>query len=321
VDVDETGQLLSSLWVDQPDAHDGVARRLEQGTIDADRAAQLTQFIDEGYTSLHVDLDAYDISADDEYERLWDERPAHLAIATGGQRISMAEAQLGDRQLGYRLPDVHGFSELFSALYLHPEVMGLMEQILDDKAMAFQSLLFEWGSQQGLHRDPMFVKTTPASELTAAWIALEDVHDDAGPLLYVPGSHRMPWFQPEPGSVVFPQAERKKIRTDWAAHRAAQLEELGLEVQRFTCKRGDVFIWHAGLLHGGAHLDRPEATRKSLVTHYSRASNYTSRTARLKVRDETSGDERWVTRKGSTDVVLEAHGFMGLDAPLKQARL
>jgi ectoine hydroxylase-related dioxygenase (phytanoyl-CoA dioxygenase family) len=33
-------------------------------------------------------------------------------------------------------------------------------------------------------------------------------------------------------------------------------------------KKGDVLIWHANLVHGGAPILNPALTRKSMVVHY-----------------------------------------------------
>src|SRR6266516_4337125 len=74
-----------------------------------------------------------------------------------------------------------------------------VELIFGAPAIAFQSLYFEYGSQQGLHRDPMFVVTDPPSHLLASWVALEDITPDSGPLAYVPGSQHLPWYEFEPG--------------------------------------------------------------------------------------------------------------------------
>jgi ectoine hydroxylase-related dioxygenase (phytanoyl-CoA dioxygenase family) len=41
-----------------------------------------------------------------------------------------------------------------------------------------------------------------------------------------------------------------------------------LEKKTFLAKKGDVFIWHANLLHGGNPMNQPELTRKSMVFHY-----------------------------------------------------
>jgi hypothetical protein len=47
-----------------------------------------------------------------------------------------------------------------------------------------------------------------------------------------------------------------------------QCEEQGLATEYFMAKKGDVLIWHADLMHGGAKIDNPAFTRKSLVCHY-----------------------------------------------------
>jgi ectoine hydroxylase len=50
------------------------------------------------------------------------------------------------------------------------------------------------------------------------------------------------------------------------------LEELvsakGYEKKEFLAKKGDVFIWHANLVHGGAPIINKASTRKSMVIHY-----------------------------------------------------
>ena len=42
----------------------------------------------------------------------------------------------------------------------------------------------------------------------------------------------------------------------------------GFITERFEANKGDLLIWHADLLHGGAKIENPSRTRKSLVTHF-----------------------------------------------------
>jgi ectoine hydroxylase-related dioxygenase (phytanoyl-CoA dioxygenase family) len=41
-----------------------------------------------------------------------------------------------------------------------------------------------------------------------------------------------------------------------------------LEKKVFLAKKGDVFIWHANLIHGGMPIIDHSLTRKSMVIHY-----------------------------------------------------
>ena len=50
------------------------------------------------------------------------------------------------------------------------------------------------------------------------------------------------------------------------------LEELiakkNFEKKIFLAKKGDAFIWHANLVHGGSPVIDASLTRKSMVIHY-----------------------------------------------------
>jgi len=105
-------------------------------------------------------------------------------------------------------------------------------------------------------------------------------------------------------------AERRAEFRDWTH---AQMRERGLEVAAFTCRRGDAFIWHSGLVHGGSPIDNADQTRRSFVVHYCTAEHKTSRTAGMRVRD----GEGWRRDARSTDTVIESADARGLENPLR----
>lgn len=314
-------QLRSDLWLDQPDAHDRIDARTAAGEISGDDAERLHHFVDTGYTSISIDLDDdFSAALEDDLDQLWVDRPHNLAAsAKSGGRESFRDFDIANRDIGYRVIDLHSHSERALSLYLHPEIFRMTDLIFGERSVAFQSLYFQYGSEQSLHRDPMFVVTDPPSHLLASWIALEDITADSGPLLYVPGSHRMPWFEFAPDTIKFGDSDDlPAIRKAWAEDRARRIEEMGLEVVELTCRRGDVFIWHGALLHGGARVTNPEATRKSFVTHYSTASTYRSRHATMSMLTAKGGQPVWKGVRHSTDALLERDGCIGLDNPLRE---
>ena len=146
---------------------------------------------------------------------------------------------------------------------------ALVSALLGHEATLFQSINFLTGSQQRTHSDSIHMSTFPLGGMAAAWVALEDITPTNGPLHYYPGSHLLPYYL---------NADYQNEGTDWligdqdyAAYErlmAGRVAELGLQKQIFLARRGDVFIWHANLMHGGEpHLD-PARTRKSMVFHY-----------------------------------------------------
>jgi phytanoyl-CoA hydroxylase len=99
----------------------------------------------------------------------------------------------------------------------------------------------------------------------------EDIHPDAGPLQYFPGSHNVKvtgFFDWGDGSILL-EPDSVQSPTEFSVYLANKMAEQGIEPVTFCPKKGDVFIWHGGLVHGGTEINNTEITRKSYVTHYS----------------------------------------------------
>jgi len=308
-------ELQSDLWLDQPDAHLRIDERLAAGLITPDEAARLRTFVDFGFLTFPIDLDEGFCKAfDDDVNGFWTDRPADLAVSPPMEGpISFRDWDGKVKAPGYRIPDMHSHSDRALDIYLHPELFRMVELIYGERAIAFQSLYFEYGSQQSLHRDPMFVFTDPPTHLLASWVALEDVTEESGPLAYVPGSHRLPWFEFTPGSILCGHEITKERREEFNSTTEALMHERGLQVERLTCRRGDAFIWHYGLVHGGTRIADKAFTRKSFVTHYCTAADKKSRTAGMNIRD--GGALKRV--RTTTERVIERDGRRGLDNPVR----
>ena len=153
--------------------------------------------------------------------------------------------------------------------FRNPELLDLLSFLLGKTVIPFQSLNFTQGSEQRAHSDSIHMSTEPKGYLIATWIALEDCTMDCGPLVYYPGSHRLPYVTTEhydSGNTFFSIGQNSNRRYEDKI--AAVLEANPFEKQTFLAKRGDVLIWHANLLHGGSPITRAGATRKSMVCHY-----------------------------------------------------
>lgn len=320
----DQGLLASDLWIDQPDAHERIQGFRKRGEITAEEAGRLAHIVDQGYLSFPLGLPdrIYD-EIQEAVDRVWKEKPPDLAWASQGPLRSFAEAdEARDRKPSYRIADFHSHCEAALDLYLSPEVFRYVELILGQPAVATQSLYFEFGSQQPLHRDPVFVQTQPPSHLFAAWIALEDIDARSGPLVYVPGSHRLPYYQFEPGEWRLDNARfggrEKEAMLEMAEFDRRQAEEHGLKPEVFTCKRGDALIWHASLLHGGAVVEDPSLTRKSFVVHFSTRANYKVRRQRIvELVPGEGGGKVERTRILETEQVFTRDGRQGFDNPLR----
>jgi len=318
------GHLASDLWVDQPGAAARIADRARRGELSAAQAEGLLHFVERGYVVFRGGMSEAAIAGTlADVDRVWSERPADLAYAHSGALRSFAYAdQERERRPSYRIADLHSHSAAALELYLDPSIFAWVRLLFAEEPVATQSLFFEYGSQQALHRDPVFVQTTPPSHLVAAWIALEDIGPDCGPLVYVPGTHRLPYHQFEPGEHRFDTSRYGEREAHaMAAFDRAQMERQGLQPVPFTCRRGDVLIWHASLLHGGSPVTDPSLTRRSFVVHFSTVATYKLRRQGIVelVPDESGGRvER--PRILETERVLERDGCRGFDSPMRGYR-
>jgi ectoine hydroxylase-related dioxygenase (phytanoyl-CoA dioxygenase family) len=143
-------------------------------------------------------------------------------------------------------------------------LISVLRQLLGTEPVLWQSLNFTWGSSQLYHQDTLYLPPPNERDMVVTWIALEDIHPDSGPLKYIPGSHLIPEFRFSDGQLrVVPGEER-----GWEEHIARHRGAMGLREEQFEAKRGDVFVWHAFLVHGGSEIKDLERTRRSYVAHY-----------------------------------------------------
>lgn len=164
-----------------------------------------------------------------------------------------------------RIQDGFRFSQTVKDLACDAGITQLLTNLYGRQAFAFQTLNFEYGSQQAAHSDAVHFHSVPERFMCGIWIALEDVTIDAGPLLYYPRSHRLPLYDPrQVGFIPSNETDQTVYEPMWNK----LIEVNGLEKKVFTAKAGDALIWTANLLHGGDAIIRPGATRWSQVTHY-----------------------------------------------------
>jgi hypothetical protein len=149
------------------------------------------------------------------------------------------------------------------------KVADLLSTLYGREAFPFQTLNFPVGSQQSAHNDLVHFASSPDLFMAGVWLALEDIEEGAGALMYYPGSHKWPIFYNEhvgrsPALLDDPYTDHIRLDRVWAKLR----ETYGAEPALFHPKKGQALIWAASLHHGGSpHTDKSK-TRMSQVTHY-----------------------------------------------------
>ena len=100
--------------------------------------------------------------------------------------------------------------------------------------------------------------------MCAVWVALENVGADQGPLIYYPGSQKLPEFNYEDIGLV----PDPKNYTQYEDFVERQIAERHLVPEYGIVKKGQAIVWAANLFHGGSARKDRTVTRQSQVTHY-----------------------------------------------------
>lgn len=168
-----------------------------------------------------------------------------------------------------KLPFANKISPLIKNVTYTPALINILNFLLDKEVVPFQTLNFIKGSNQRAHSDSIHMTTYPLGYLIAVWIALEDTNENNGPLFYYPGSHQLPYLLNNDfneSSTILKLG--KKDYSDYEDVVEEIIQKNNLEKKTFFAKKGDVFIWHANLIHGGSPIIDHSLTRKSMVIHY-----------------------------------------------------
>ncbi|WP_345864162.1 phytanoyl-CoA dioxygenase family protein [Sphingomonas qilianensis] len=167
-----------------------------------------------------------------------------------------------------RIQDAWTFDEDVMAIAASPGIVDLLSKLYGRRAFPFQTLNFPVGTQQHPHSDSIHFSSLPERFMCGVWLALEDIHPDAGPLLYLPGTHKWPIISNAMiGRRGFKDVEtpaQQPFEQAWMA----MVDAVGIAPETFLARKGQALIWAANLLHGGSPQHDPTLTRWSQVTHY-----------------------------------------------------
>jgi phytanoyl-CoA hydroxylase len=83
------------------------------------------------------------------------------------------------------------FKEASLAVITHPSMYRAVQTILGEPGTIVQTMYFEGNPATWAHQDTYYLDSTRIGEMTAAWIALEDIQPGAGRFYIYPGSHKI----------------------------------------------------------------------------------------------------------------------------------
>lgn len=168
-----------------------------------------------------------------------------------------------------------GWSTEFEYLN-HSEVMDIMchpviNQFFTDLQIAVALHRVDtWGtsSEKPWHQDSTFTNPNAYNNYIGAWVAAENVHEQAGPFQLIPKSHK---WEFDKHSVYFGENSGEIIDGRWVNTYLQKEIESHSDQEPFTFlgKKGDVLIWHGNLLHRALIPTDKTIMRRAVIGHYT----------------------------------------------------
>lgn len=210
--------------------------------------------------------------------------PADLRQAYCEERERMLPRDRSQRDNfwgGWHHPYPYMDSATLKQLALHRPLTEALREVIGDELGLHLALTGWVSTERNFHQDTYLNPPDLWSHYVAAWIALDDVHADAGPFQFVRGSHTWDVLRRDKLMAYLTPEERAmdnwpSFTQEWVSKACeAEIARKGAKVEEFIPKGGDVLIWHSNLIHRGSQPRNPDLLRKSLICHYSSVARRT----------------------------------------------
>jgi ectoine hydroxylase-related dioxygenase (phytanoyl-CoA dioxygenase family) len=264
-------------WIDEPDAAIEAYVNSVANINDYDLKEKLESWNENGIVVFEgaVDTAKIDSLLTDVDYLVHHPKEFELTVETRGEtHVPIKEVETDELLQSERLKinHLHSISKAAVQCGLNRFATSFLQHVFQDTPCILQSLFFIRGSQQPVHRDyPYVCVQKDISHLAASWVALEDVHEDSGPLAYYCGSQvpeKAPFFDWGTESIIY-DASAPKEPCDFSYFLWDEMSRLNIPPRIFLPRKGDMLIWHSYMAHEGTKINDPSRTRKSLVTHYT----------------------------------------------------
>ncbi len=143
----------------------------------------------------------------------------------------------------------------------HEAVRRALLGLLGESGTLVQSMYFDGNPSTWAHQDTYYLDSSDRGRMTAAWIAMEDIHAGAGRFFVYPRSHTIDMVKNGGDfDIAFNHDRYKKLVID-------TIRAHGLTCRAPALRKGDVLFWAARTIHGSLET-RSHHSRASFTAHF-----------------------------------------------------
>lgn len=141
------------------------------------------------------------------------------------------------------------------------ELSKVFSGLLGDSPKIVQSMYFEGNSATWEHQDSYYLDSETVGEMSAAWIALEDITATAGRFFICPESHK---FSLDEHSLHNNIAENHE---GYISSVVQKIIDENMIIKAPILKKGDVLFWNSWTIHGSLDSSDSNNSRSSITCH------------------------------------------------------
>ena len=148
-----------------------------------------------------------------------------------------------------------------SKIFSNTSICKALKFILGEKPKIVQSMYFEGNSATWEHQDSYYLDSEKVGEMTAAWLALEEIKADAGRFFICPESHMI-------------KHGKQNIKNNIADNHDNYIKEIvsiikskNMKIKAPYMAIGDVLFWNSWTIHGSIDSQNKNFSRSSITMH------------------------------------------------------
>ena len=147
--------------------------------------------------------------------------------------------------------------EVFSSA----KICEAFKEILGERPKIVQSMYFEGNSATWEHQDSYYLDSEKIGEMTAGWLALEEIKADAGRFFVCPESHKI---------ILGKQNIRNNIadkHDKYIADIVSIMKKTNMKINAPYMAKGDILFWNSRTMHGSIDSQNANFSRSSITMH------------------------------------------------------
>jgi phytanoyl-CoA hydroxylase len=221
-----------------------------------------TEMIEQFYKEGYILVKGLFANEAEEIKKLFMNLHAGGAIPNCFHPLSVEEAQGIILKQYPRMLHPHRVNEHAKEYMIHPKLMDILADILQEEPLAAQSMFYfkpPGAKGQALHQDNFYLKVEPGT-CVAAWVAVDSADEENG------------------GLYIVPQTNSEEIQCPHEANPELSFTNDEVDIPQgkkpipVHMKAGDVLFFNGSMIHGSYPNTSKDRFRRAFICHYTGAS-------------------------------------------------